>query len=626
MCGIAGFVLKKSREAYSQHLKAALLQLQKRGPDAHNTFVQERVGLGHARLSIIDTSNAANQPMSDSSGRFTIVFNGEIFNYRELRQQHLSHISFVTTSDTEVLLHLFIEKGKDCLQLLNGFFAFAVYDNVTEQVFIARDRFGVKPLIIFEDENQWLFASEVKALLRFPIKREINFDALQHYLQLNYVPLETSMLRGFRKLRPGSFLVISKSGLCKESAFYEVPKTWLQHKYAGYEASQHELKKLVEAAVERRLVSDVPLGAFLSGGIDSSIVVSCAAKHTKHLNTFSIGFKDEPYFDETYYANLVAKRYQTNHTAFKISTDEMLDSIEDLLDYLDEPFADSSAIAVNILCKYTRQKATVALSGDGGDELFAGYNKHKAEWRARQHNAVNFVLKNATPLLKMLPASRHGKFTNLFRQLQRYATGLHLSNEARYWRWCAFTNTAEAQQLLLEQHPYNQKIEAALAQIIAAENDMNNMLLADVRMVLANDMLVKVDMMSMANSLEVRTPLLDYTVVDFAFSLPFEYKLRNGSGKSILKDAFRNDLPEELFTRSKRGFEVPLLKWFRTALHEKIESHYLNNDFICEQKIFRPEKVKALKQQLFSRNPGDVHAQIWGLVVFQHWYKKYFQE
>ncbi|OJV29145.1 MAG: asparagine synthase (glutamine-hydrolyzing) [Bacteroidetes bacterium 37-13] len=625
MCGIAGYVLKQGAENYSTELEKALLQLAKRGPDAQNTFYSGTVGLGHVRLSIIDTSQAANQPMSDKSGRYTIIFNGEIFNFKELKQQYLSHIQFATTSDTEVLLYLFIEKGKDCLPLLNGFFAFAVYDNLLQVTFIARDRFGIKPLVIFEDDKRFLFASEMKALLAFPIKKEIDFSVLHYYLQLNYVPLETSMLKGFRKLKPGTFLVLKKDGTKQEGVFYKVQKKWQAKQYPTYEKAQAELREIVEAAVQRRLVSDVPLGAFLSGGIDSSIVVSCAAKHTKHLNTFSIGFKDEPYFDETYYANLVAKQYQTNHTVFKISTDEMLGSIDDLLNYIDEPFADSSAIAVNILCKYTRQKATVALSGDGGDELFAGYNKHAAAWQASQKNTVNFILKNALPILSMLPASRHGKVTNLFRQLQRYSIGLNLPDGERYWRWCAYSDAADVNELLLNPVQNNNAVISELASIISAESDMNNMLLADVRMVLANDMLVKVDLMSMANSLEVRTPLLDYTVVDYAFSLPFDYKLRNKTGKSILKDAFRNQLPAELFTRTKRGFEVPLLKWFRTALHEKIENYYLSDNFVEAQGIFNPKKVKELKRQLFSANPGDVHAKIWALVVFQHWYKKYFE-
>ena len=629
MCGIAGYVLKEKVNGYENFLKAAVQQLSKRGPDAQNQFIKNDVGLGHARLSIIDTSTAANQPFTDPSGRYTIVFNGEIFNYRALRDSYLSDVVFQTHSDTEVLLHLFIKKGIECLNLLNGFFAFAVYDAQEENLWLVRDRFGIKPMVIFEDEKQLLFASEMKALMQFPVKKQIDFDTLSLYLQLNYIPLGNSMLKGFRKLLPGHWMKISGNAkTVVEQAFYNIKCSDENQVPLTYEKAQTQLHDLVEASVQRRLVSDVPLGAFLSGGIDSSIVVSQAAKHTKHLNTFSIGFKDEPYFDETKYANLVAKKYNTNHTVFSITTNEMFENLNSILDYIDEPFADSSAIAVYILSNYTRKHVTVALSGDGGDELFAGYNKHKAELRARQNNLVNMLLKNSKTILDLLPASRHSKFMNLFRQLQRYSAGLQLSNAERYWRWCAFVDKNDALKLLNTQHKLSNKSDAVskeLFAVIDSGKSMNTMLLADTKMVLPNDMLTKVDLMSMANSLEVRVPLLDFTVVDFAFSLPFDYKLRNGVGKSILKDAFRNELPEELFTRPKSGFEVPLLKWFRTALKDKIEHNYLNDEFVVAQGIFDVQEVKKLKEQLHSSNPGDVHARIWGLIVFQHWYKKYFE-
>ncbi len=627
MCGIAGYVVKKNAEGYVQHLRKAVAQLHQRGPDAQNVFSHNHVGLGHARLSIIDTSSAANQPFADLTGRYHIVFNGEIFNYRQLREAHLADVNFQTHSDTEVLLHLFIRKGVECLNLLNGFFAFAFYDQQTGELWLARDRYGIKPMVIFEDEHRLLFASEMKALLQFPLKKEIDFNTLSLYLQLNYVPLDCSMLKGFRKLLPGCWMKIYENGNATTTqTYYAIESSENNAQNLSYDGAKNELKNLVEASVQRRLISDVPLGAFLSGGIDSSVVVSQAAKHTKHLNTFSIGFKDEPYFDETKYANLVAKKFQTNHTVFSITTQEMFENLENILNYIDEPFADSSAIAVYILSNYTRKHVTVALSGDGGDELFAGYNKHKAEQRARQRNLINFALKHSKPLLDLLPASRHSKFTNLFRQLQRYSAGLQLNPAERYWRWCVFVEQNDALRLLQKPEKVTheaQRVKEFLAGVIDSAQSMNAMLLADTKMVLPNDMLTKVDLMSMANSLEVRVPLLDYTVVDFAFSLPFHYKLRNGVGKSILKDAFRTELPEELFTRPKSGFEVPLLKWFRTALRDKIENHYLQDEFIAAQGIFNLQEIKKLKQQLYSSNPGDVHARIWGLIIFQHWYKKW---
>jgi asparagine synthase (glutamine-hydrolysing) len=277
---------------------------------------------------------------------------------------------------------------------------------------------------------------------------------------------------------------------------------------------------------------------------------------------------------------------------------------------------------------HTRKHVTVSLSGDGGDELFAGYNKHDAEMRARQNNLVNTVVKAGLPIWKMLPKSRNSKFTNIFRQLERYGIGLKLSPQERYWRWCAFVNENDALRLLKNSNAVDKKeIESRKEKVlrfVQGKNSINDVLMADTQMVLPNDMLTKVDLMSMANSLEVRVPILDYTVVDFAFTIPTKFKIAEGHTKKILKDAFRNVLPDELYTRPKRGFEVPLLNWFRTGLRSLIEDDLLSDKFVSEQGIFNVEEIKLLKQQLFSNSPGEVHARIWGLIVFQYWYKKYF--
>lgn len=568
--------------------------------------------------------------MTDSSGRYTIVFNGEIFNYRELRQRFLPDVHFQSTSDTEVLLYLYIKLGKQCLQHLNGFFAFAVYDKQTEEVFLARDRYGIKPLHIYADGELIIFASELKAIMQFPIKKEIDFNTLALYLQLNYIPVNSSILKNVTKLGLGCYAIVNAQGNIETQKYYTIPYTpgnQIRANANNYDTAKHQLKTLIEDAVERRLVSDVPLGTFLSGGIDSSIITWCAAKHVNGLNTFSIGYKDEPFFDETKYANLVAKKYNTNHTVFSISNDEMFSHIFDVLNYLDEPFADSSAIAVYILSYHTRQKVTVALSGDGGDELFAGYNKHKAELKARQKTAINQLLKIAEPALGVLPQSRHSKYGNLFRQAHRYAQGLKLSPANRYWRWCILQSETEVMQLIKNKQSINtaevNSRRQALIKDVEPDGELNDALYADTQLVLPGDMLTKVDLMSMANSLEVRVPLLDYTVVDFAFSLPVSYKIDDSTGKKILKDAFKDVLPPELFTRPKHGFEVPLLKWMRTGLQSLIEDDLLNRGFIQQQGIFDADRIDEIKQKLHSNNPGDVHAVIWALIVFQYWYKKY---
>ena len=395
MCGIAGY-FSKNQSPPVRYLENAAKCLSKRGPDLQRVeILSPQVGFAHARLSIIDTSALGNQPMHDETGRYIIIYNGEIFNFRELRKKFLEDVPLHSHSDTEVLLNLFIRQGKDCLQHLNGFFTLAIYDKEKKEIFLARDRYGIKPLHIYNDAETIIFASELKAILQFPVKKQIDYNTLALYLQLNYVPGTGSMLQNIQKLQPGYYAAIDAIGNFATAAYYTIPYQpgeIISAAGKDYDSAKSTLRKLIHEAVKRRLVSDVPLGAFLSGGIDSSIITACAARAVPHLNTFSIGYKDEPFFDETKYANLVAAKYKTNHTVFSISNDEMFSNIFSVLDYTDEPFADSSAIAVYILSKCTRQKVTVALSGDGGDELFAGYNKHKAELRARQKNFINLML------------------------------------------------------------------------------------------------------------------------------------------------------------------------------------------------------------------------------------------
>ncbi|MES2619873.1 MAG: asparagine synthase (glutamine-hydrolyzing) [Bacteroidota bacterium] len=632
MCGIAGYFSKNNQHRLNGYLEDAIQTLSKRGPDIQQCVIlSPQVGFAHARLSIIDPSQSANQPMSDKSGRYTIIFNGEIFNFRELRKKFLFDLDLTSTSDTEVLLNLYIKLGKVCLEYLNGFYAFAIFDNLNHEIFLARDRFGIKPLHVYTDDTMVVIASEMKAIMSFPIKKEIDYETLALYLQLNYVPGTNCILKNVQKIRPGYFAIIDDKGIFQSEKYYSIPFEPGKKIHTGkenYESIKAELHKLVEEAVERRLVSDVPLGAFLSGGIDSSIVTACASKYVTDLNTFSIGFKDEPYFDETHYANLVARKFKTNHTVFSISNDEMLANVFSVLDYLDEPFADSSAIAVYLLSSKTRESVTVALSGDGGDELFAGYNKHRAEFRAQDKNLINVLIALGLPFLKSLPKSRHSKFTNLFRQAQRYGEGLQLAKDERYWRWCILNSQQSAIALLknkkiLDESELENKKRFVL-NTIKEEGDLNDVLLADMQMVLPSDMLTKVDLMSMANSLEVRVPLLDYTLVDYAFTLPVSYKIDTSSSKKILKDAFRAELPVELFNRPKSGFEVPLLKWMNTGLRALIENQLLEKNFIKQQNIFDFNEIEKLREKLFSKNPGDTPAIVWGLIVFQYWYKKYF--
>lgn len=627
MCGITGIVaFNENGASYLNKIERSLTTLNKRGPDDSGIYTCKNIALGHSRLSIIDTSPAAAQPFTDPSGRYTIILNGEFFNFKEHRKAlENKGVVFKSQGDTEVLLHLYIQEGPQCLEKVNGFFSLAIFDKEKESVFIARDRMGIKPLLYFQDDDKFIFASEMKALLAFDIPKEIDNVSLLTYLQLNYIPAPYSIFRKVRKVLPGTYLII-QTGTVTSHTYYQVPHPEKNDCKLTYQEAQRKMKELLEESVKLRLVSDVPLGAFLSGGIDSSIIVALASRNVAELNTFSIGFKDEPLFDETHYAQLVATKFKTNHTVFSLSNEDLFANLHDVLDYIDEPFADSSALAVYILSRETRMHVKVALSGDGADEMFAGYNKHKAEFQVRSGGSVANVLKRFLPLWEILPKSRNSQLGNKIRQFKKFAEGMNLSPQERYWRWAGYMNDKSAGELLKGTDAnsiaeFNARKDSLLKNI-REDGDMNDFLFTDMNLVLQNDMLTKVDMMSMANGLEVRVPFLDYHVVDFAFSLPVDYKIDQTTRKKILKDAFRADLPEELYHRGKQGFEVPLLTWFRTELKSLITEELLSDKFIEEQGIFSVPAVRELKNKLFSGNIDDAVAQVWGLIVFQYWWKK----
>ena len=385
MCGITGFKEFSNDLDLEKSLDQATSSLINRGPDYKASFYHQSVGLGHTRLSIIDTSEKGNQPMSDETGRYTLIFNGEIYNYQELAKT--LDINFYSTSDTEVLLYLLIKEGSYCLPKLNGFFAFAFYDKKEESLLLARDRMGIKPLHYFQDERFLAFGSEMKALFNYPIPKVINQQALYWYLRLTYLPAEMSMLEGVKKLLPGHFMTISGSDVNMQSFWdFETPSSFI----GDYEDAKSQTISLLEESVKKRMIADVPLGSFLSGGTDSSAVVAMASQFDSNLHTFSIGYRDHDFFDETNFAELVAKKFKTQHTTFSLTNDDLLDCVESVIEYIDEPFADSSAIPTYILSKYVSQHIKVALSGDGADELFGGYYKLLAFLRSGERTIPNY--------------------------------------------------------------------------------------------------------------------------------------------------------------------------------------------------------------------------------------------
>ena len=632
MCGITGiFAFNLVGKFNKIHVTNATTALEKRGPDFQDIYIDEWIGLGHRRLSIIDTSAAANQPMWDEAKRYCIIFNGEIFNYQELKNELLTKgITFFSHSDTEVLLKLFIYEKEKCLNKLNGFFSFCVYDRQEETFFLARDRYGIKPLLYLFDDDKFIFASEMKSVLQYGIEKKLDYNSLYIYLQLNYIPAPDTIFTDVKKLLPGHYLKVSRQKMDIQS-YYQIPydRDKAEKNKMPYTHAKEKFKQLLEASVQRRLVADVPLGAFLSGGIDSSVVTALARKHKPDLHTFSIGFRDEKFFDETKYARLVAKRLKTKHTVFSLTNNDLYAHLNSILDYMDEPFADSSAIAVYILSKETRKHATVALSGDGADEMLAGYNKHAAFRKIIHRGWKENLVNTLHPLWKVMPQSRSGPFTNKARQLSRFSEGMKLSSKDRYWQWAGYAGKDETLKMLHPDLRINMWLKdfvprrKNILQFLPDKENINDILLTDMHLVLPNDMLTKVDLMSMANSLEVRVPFLDYEVVNFAFSLPGEYKINSRIRKRILQDAFRDILPRQLYNRPKKGFEVPLLKWFRNEMKSLITDDLLSEKFITNQGVFEYTEIDKLKRQLFSANPGDIHARIWGLIVFQWWWRRY---
>lgn len=583
--------------------------------------------------------------MTDETGQYTIVFNGEFYNYRIYRNiLEKEGVRFYTQSDTEVLLNLYIKYGLNCLEKLNGFFAFAIWDNWNRSILIARDRMGIKPLLWSVDEKSLSFASEMKAMLALGVEQKMDQASLFTYLQLNYIPAPSTIFEKVNKLLPGHHIFIENIDNCdfeeiQTSSYYEIPTSSFNYTDLNpfnYATASETLVELLDEAVQKRLVADVELGTFLSGGIDSSIITALASRQVSGLKTFSIGFSGEEYYDETEYARSVARKFRTEHTEFFLTEDSFFDHIEEGLEYLDEPFGDSAFMNFFMLSKFVGDRIKVALSGDGADELFGGYQKHFAEYQIRQSGVGGTLLKAASPMIDLLPQGKDNRIQNLGRQLSKFKRGLQLSNKERYWAWASTANEEQANYLLRESnaereqrlsddaYSYKKRKEFILSKISKAGN-LNEVLYTDMKLVLPNDMLFKVDMASMANSLEVRTPFLDYHIVDFAFQIPHEFKVNQRMRKKIVQDAFRNILPEELYNRPKKGFEVPVGKWLKDPRGTEILERYLNEDKIIAQGIFNPSAVNNLRNNSGGKETQGEVATLWSLLVFQKWYDNYVE-
>jgi asparagine synthase (glutamine-hydrolysing) len=623
LCGIVGISLKNNQLIHElSKIDSALKSIKHRGPDNLQSIkCSKSVALGHARLSIIDLSSTANQPMVDGSGRYTLVFNGEIYNFQALKSQLINKgYQFTTHSDTEVLLNHLIEFGADGINKLNGFFAFAFYDNLTDKLLLARDRFGIKPLLFYQDDNKFIFSSELQAFFSFDIDKTLNDEALDLLFTLTYVPAPLSMLQNVKKAKPGCYYVYENHQLSEKSYYQPSVSNIID---VSFETSKQQVKELLHQSVKLRMVSDVDLGAFLSGGVDSSIISTIAKDYKSDLKTFSVGF-DDAFFDESKYADDVVKKIGTKHTKILLDKADFKQNFEEFIDKVTEPFADSSAYAVYLLTKKTKEGLTVALSGDGADEVFGGYRKHYAEYIIQNTNAVQKgLIKTAAFLLRFSRSSRAGRLSDANRKLQKLASSYSMSPSQRYWKWASFIDIKDRGLLLKKSVVIDYK---DFIDFEEPELGLNEVLLNDQKLVLPNDMLTKVDMMSMANSLEVRTPFLDHHLIDYVNGLPSGYKVNKQGRKQVLVEAFKDRLPESVYKRTKKGFEIPLENWLSDNIDEMLSSQIFSKEYIEKQGLFSYEFIKELRINWKKKRFTDSIYLIWTLLIFQNWWDKYINE
>ncbi|HIW01020.1 MAG TPA: asparagine synthase (glutamine-hydrolyzing) [Candidatus Desulfovibrio intestinipullorum] len=627
MCGIAGIVSLASNARLSEEDEQAVRLMTEamayRGPDGSGILRHNNICLGHRRLSIIDLAGGA-QPMQDAEGRLSIVFNGEIYNYRELRQelqQRGAH--FQTHSDTEVLLEAYRVWGRDCLDHLDGMFAFVLWDDVRKCLFGARDRFGKKPLFYTVQNGQFLFASELSCLRKVPgLGLTLDDRALMRYLAYQYVPCPQTMFREILQLPPATALVL-KGGELSLWSYWDIPQP--SSLVMDEQEACEELRRLMRRAVRRRMIADVPLGVFLSGGIDSSIVTGLMAEASSTpIKSFSIGFHEASY-DESGYARLASRAFGTTHYERVFLEEECSDILPSVVSAMDVPVADPSAAPTWLLSRMTRQHVTVALGGDGSDELWAGYEHYAGFAIAQSYNHWPLFLRQCIiePICRRLPASTG--YVNL-----RLATATFL-RAAKLPPWLRIQSmltacSADMQERLL-QHADRDFLRdenlfaptyRAYHHVIPAEG-LDPTFNAYIRGFLLDDILVKVDRCSMLNSLEVRAPFLDRELAEFVLRLPARYKLHGLRRKYLLKKAFADLLPQKILHRNKRGFQIPVSKWLRGRLRPLMED-LLSKDSLSGHGFFNPEEVRRLMDAHLS-GQHDLRTPLWTLMVFQLWWR-----
>lgn len=632
MCGICGYVNTDSRPVSDDKvLKAMAAALSHRGPDDEGFYIKANVALGHRRLSIIDLEKG-HQPIFDEDRALAIIYNGEVYNFPELKTELINKgYTFSTRSDTEVVLKSYKEWGPDCLGRFNGMFALAIWDGREKTLFLARDRFGKKPLYFAHLGHTFLFASELKSIFQHPdVKMDIDRMSLAKYFAYDYIPSPRTIIKGISKLEPAHYLIL-KNGEVKKKQYWDFRFEIDRTKKTDFDGTKKLFLELLRESVRKRLISDVPLGVFLSGGIDSSAVVAMMAglMDPRDIKTFSIGFEERSY-NEAPSANLIARKFRTDHHEKILKAQDMLDVLPGIIDIIDEPFADSSIIPTYMVSQFTRETVKVALGGDGGDELFMGYPSFIAHRIAAIYDKVPSAGKKAVRIFSnLVPAGSH--YMNLNFKLKKFLKGASFSGAERHQIWIGSFYPPEQRLLFRDTSdeanfdPHNIYDESSA--YFNRYPDISNMDKVEylyIKTYLPDDILTKVDRASMAVSLEVRAPFLDKDVSDFAATIPNSLKMKGLRTKHILKEALRGIVPDATINKPKHGFAVPVGAWFKGELKSLLLQTFRKEEIEADG-IFSYRYIDSLFADHFSGR-ADYGRNIWSLFIFQMWYNKWIKK
>ena len=630
MCGIIGFIDKKK----SINTLNDMLNIQSyRGPDDRGLYFDEKNGVhfGHNRLSIQDLSSYGHQPFVSDCGNYIIVFNGEVYNFKNIRVdlEELGY-KFISNSDTEVILYSYKEWGIKCIDKFIGMFAFAILDKINNKLILVRDRAGVKPLYYYTDESQFMFSSEIKSFHKHPeFKKEQNLEVLPCFFQFGYIPAPYTIFKNCFKLEAGNYLELSLGNLeFKITKYWDVNDFYLQEKFTKNEDEiLEDIEAILDNAIDLRMVSDVPVGVFLSGGYDSSLVASILAKKQgKRINTFTIGFDDEKY-NEAKHAKLIAEYLGTNHTEYYMNNSDMLNLVESLPFYYDEPFGDSSALPTMIVSKLARQSVTVALSADGGDEAFCGYSKYfflnkfqnifsSSFKREILKTGLNFFSANSVEYINTkLP--KNLKQTNIKDKYTKFQRAINSKSlEEMFENASSYVDKNEIVKFL----KVNKKQEVFKKwEKIGNIEFLNQMMAIDYKLFMNDDVLTKVDRATMSVSLEGREPLLDHRIIEYMARVPLDIKYKNKQGKYLLRQVLYKYLPKEMVDKPKSGFQIPLNEWLRDELRTMVDK------YICLEKlddnIFDINQVLSIKDKFYKGE--NLGTQIWLILIYQMWKEKW---